>query len=80
MSILRDFITFAPVKLKNQVSMCQLQVQVFMNEQTFASNKRLYERIVTINDACSIPFETISKTMQFLYGPKIIINFKLSLS
>ena len=37
--------------------MCQLQVQVFMNEQT----------------------ETLTGAIRFLYGPKVIINFKLTL-
>ena len=59
--------------------MCQLQVQVFMNEQTFASNKRLFERIISVNDACSIPYETITGAITFLYGSKVIINFKLTL-
>lgn len=58
--------------------MCNLQIQVFMNEQTFANNKRLFERIIQVNDSCSIPFENIAKTMQFLYGQNIIINYKIS--
>lgn len=58
--------------------MCNLQIQVFMNEQTFTNNKRLFERIIPVNDACSIPFEIIAKTMQFLFGQNIIINFKIS--
>ena len=59
--------------------MCQLQVQVFMNEQTFASNKSLFERVISVNDACSIPYETLTGAIRFLYGPKVIINFKLTL-
>lgn len=59
--------------------MCQLQVQVYANEVAFASNKRLFEKIVEINDSCSIPFETIIKAVGFLYGLNVIINFKITL-
>lgn len=59
--------------------MCQLQVQVYANEVAFASNKRLFERIVDVNDSCSIPFETIIKAVAFLYGLNVIINFKFIL-
>lgn len=59
--------------------MCQLQVQVYSIEVAFASNKRLFERIVEINDSCSIPFETLIKAIAFLYGLNVIINFKIKL-
>lgn len=57
--------------------MCRLQVQVFANETAQTANKRLFERIIEINDACEIPYSTLSKSLQFLYGSKIIINFNL---
>lgn len=59
--------------------MCQLQVQVYSNEVAFASNKRLFERIVEVNDSCSVPFETLIKAIAFLYGLNVIINFKINL-
>lgn len=59
--------------------MCQLQIQVYANEVAFASNKRLFERIVEVNDSCSIPFETIIKAVAFIYGLNVIINFKITL-
>lgn len=59
--------------------MCQVQVQVFSNEVAFQNNKRLFERIVHVNDSCSIPYETITKAMSFLYGLDVIINFKIIL-
>lgn len=59
--------------------MCQLQVQVYANEIAFAANKRLFERIVEVNDSFSIPFETIIKAIAFLYGLNVIINFKITL-
>lgn len=48
-----------------------------MNENTFANGKRLFERIVHVNDSCSIPFETLIVAMHFLYGQKVIINFNI---
>lgn len=59
--------------------MCQLQVQVFSNEVALENNKRLFERIVQVNDSCSIPYETITKALSFLYGLDVIINFKITL-
>lgn len=59
--------------------MCQVQIQVFANEVSFASNKRLFERIVQVNDSFTIPFETIIKAISFLYGLGAIINFKIIL-
>ena len=72
-------ITFAAFKINIQVIMCQLQVQVFANETAFASNKRLFERIVYVNDSCSIPYETIAKAVAFLFGLDVVLIYKLTL-
>lgn len=72
-------VTFAAFKIKIQVIMCQLQVQVFANETAFASNKRLFERIVYVNDSCSIPYETIAKAVAFLFGLDVVLIYKLTL-
>lgn len=55
--------------------MCEVQIKVFMNEETANQNKRLFERIVTMNDAFSVPYEMIIKAMRFLYGGQCIISF-----
>ena len=57
--------------------MCQVQVQVFANEVSLANNKRLFERVVVVNDSFTIPFKTIIKAISFLYGLDVIINFKI---
>lgn len=72
-------ITFAAFKIKIQAIMCQLQVQVYANETAFASNKRLFERIVYVNDSCSIPYETIAKAVAFLFGLDVVLIYKLTL-
>ena len=73
------FVTFAASLINKQVIMCQLQVQVYANETAFASNKRLFERIVSVNDSCSIPYETIAKAVAFLYGRDVVLIYKLTL-
>lgn len=72
-------ITFAAFKIKIQAIMCQLQVQVYANETAFASNKRLFERIIYVNDSCSIPYETIAKAVAFLFGLGVVLIYKLTL-
>ena len=57
--------------------MCEMQLQVFLNEQAHVTGKRVFERVVSVNDACAIPFENLIKSMRFLYGQKAIINFKI---
>lgn len=73
------FVTFATSLINKQVIMCQLQIQVYANETAFASNKRLFERIVSVNDSCSIPYETIAKAVAFLYGLDVVLIYKLTL-
>ena len=57
--------------------MCELQFQVFMNEQAADNGKRMFERVLSVNDACVIPYETLIKAMRFLFGGQCIINFKI---
>ena len=59
--------------------MCSVQIQVFLNEATLELGKRIFERIIQVDSVYSIPFEQITDVMQFLYGPSIIINFKITL-
>lgn len=57
--------------------MSQLQVQVFMNESAMQSNKRLFERIVTIDDSVVIDYGRIISVLRFLFGSQVIINFNI---
>lgn len=57
--------------------MCNIEFQVYFNETTLASNKRAFDRIVSVPDACSVPYETIIKALRFLFGASVIINFKI---
>lgn len=57
--------------------MSQLQVQVFMNESAMRSNKRLFERIVTIDDSVVIDYNRVISVLRFLFGAQVIINFNI---
>lgn len=59
--------------------MTRLQIQVFANERNLQSNKRLFERIVSVPDDTVIIYDEIVKSLRFLYGERVIINFSLYL-
>lgn len=58
--------------------MKHLQVRVFMNKSTLETNRRLFERVVTFNDACSIDFQTLIKALNILFGDSVIISFNIN--
>lgn len=58
--------------------MTSLKVQVFANEKNLQDNRRLFERIVSVPDDADIPFVGIVKSLLFLYGERVIINFSLN--
>lgn len=57
--------------------MKQLQVKVFMNKATLEMNRRLFERVISFNDACSFDFQTIIKALNILFGDSVIISFNI---
>ena len=57
--------------------MVNIQIQVFANQTTLANNRRLFERIVSVNDSCAIPFEIIIRALTYLFGQGVIINFQI---
>lgn len=58
--------------------MKNLQVQVFMNEAAMKTRHRVFERIVSFNEACVIDFCSIMRTLYFLFGDSVIISFNIS--
>ena len=59
--------------------MTSLQVQVFANEKNLRDNRRLFERVVQVPDDSTILYAEIVKSLRFLYGEHVIINFSLYL-
>ena len=57
--------------------MPQVQFQVYANQTCLQNNRRLFERIVSVNDSCSIPFDTIIRALTFLFGQGVIININI---
>ena len=57
--------------------MPQVQFQVFADQTSHQNNRRLVERIVSVNDSCSIPFDTIIRALAFLFGQGVVININI---
>ena len=57
--------------------MYSLRVCVFASEEMQRSNKRLFERIVYVNDNLAIDYHCIVSALTLLYGENCIINFSI---
>lgn len=57
--------------------MTSLQVQVFANEKNLRDNRRLFERVVSVPDDTDIIYSDIVKSLRFLFGEHVIINFSI---
>lgn len=55
--------------------MYRLRVCVFASEKMQRSNKRLFERVVEVNDNLKIDYVCIINALTLLYGENCIINF-----
>ena len=59
--------------------MSSLQIQVFMNESALATGKRIFERVITVDDSIAIDYTQIIKVLRFMFGAQVIINFNIKL-
>lgn len=57
--------------------MYRLRVCVFASEEMQRSNKRLFERIVEVNDNIKIDYACLINALTLLYGENCIINFSI---
>lgn len=57
--------------------MYRLRVCVFASKEMQQSNKRLFERIVDVNDNLKIDYPCIINALTLLYGENCIINFSI---
>lgn len=55
--------------------MYRFRVCVFASEEMQQSSKRLFERIVEVNDNLKIDYVCIINALTLLYGENCIINF-----
>ena len=57
--------------------MYRLRVSVFASGKMQHSNKRLFERVVEVNDNLKIDYPCIVAVLTILYGENCIINFSI---
>lgn len=57
--------------------MYRLRVCVFASEEMQQSNKRLFERIVEVNDNIKVDYPCLVNALTLLYGENCIINFSI---
>lgn len=57
--------------------MPQVKFHVYANQTSLQNKRRLFERIVLVNDSCAIPFDTIIRALTFLFGQGVIININI---
>lgn len=50
-----------------------------MNESAQANGKRIFERVITIDDSIVIDYTQIIKVLRFMFGAQVIINFNIKL-
>lgn len=57
--------------------MYRLRVCVLASEEMQQSNKRLFERVVEVNDNLKIDYVCIINALTLLYGENCIISFSI---
>ena len=57
--------------------MNRIRVWIYASKEMIQSNKRLFERIVDVDDNLTIDFHCIIKALSLLYGETSIINFSI---
>lgn len=57
--------------------MYRLRVCVFASEKMQQINKRLFERVIEVNDYLKIDYPCLVNALTILYGENCIINFSI---
>lgn len=57
--------------------MADLQIQVFLTHECKSAGKKIFERVVSMNDSVAVDFSGIVKVLRFLYGQKAIVSFNI---
>lgn len=55
----------------------QVQIKVFSGVSALQSDTRLFERILDLPDAVSVPFDSLVSTLKFLFGQSCIVSFNI---
>lgn len=57
--------------------MAELQIQVFLTHECKSAGKKIFERVVSMNDSVAVDFSGIVKVLRFLFGQKAIVSFNI---
>lgn len=57
--------------------MADLQIQVFLTHECMSAGRRVFERIVNINDSVAVDFSGVVRVLRFLFGQKAIVSFNI---
>ena len=55
----------------------RLQIKVFLNDVSFSTGTNVFERIIDVDASVSIPYESLVKSLRFMFGNNCIISFNL---
>ena len=53
----------------------RLQIKVFLNDVSFRTGTEVFERIIDIDISLSIPYESLVKSLRFMFGNNCIVSF-----
>lgn len=57
--------------------MSDLQIQVFLTHECKSAGKKIFERVVSLNDSVAVDFSGIVRVLRFLFGQKAIVSFNI---
>ena len=57
--------------------MTDLQIQVFLTHECKSAGKKIFERVVSINDSVAVDFGGVVRVLRFLFGQKAIVSFNI---
>ena len=55
----------------------EIQIQVFSNIDALQSRKVLFERIISVHDSISIPYQSLVDDLKFLFGSTVVVTFNV---
>lgn len=57
--------------------MAEVQIQVFLSREAKATGKKVFERIVGLNNSVSVDYDCVVKVMRFLFGSQSVVSFNI---
>ena len=55
----------------------EIQIQVFSNVDALQNRKVLFERIVSVHDSISVPYQSLIDDLKFLFGSSVVVTFNI---